>query len=162
MLNVASLKLIAEENDTAKAIFNRLADKKRSRSRINIRALKYEMLTNGQKVVEEEFLNTFKKLMDLGVGSLVVGRAGNPTRFIWNYKLKDVAMAAKSDKVAPVKTIRRPRKLESVPAIVPVQKVTMSPIKDKTPISITFNLSPDIRGEDLAALISLAKELEGK
>lgn len=154
MLNAEVIKQIAEENDTSRAIFSKLGDRQRSRARINIRALKYDLLMNGQKVVEEEFLATFKKLMDLGVGSLVVGRGGNPTRFIWNYKLKDVAKAAKSDKVV---TIRRPKKFEA--AVVPVEKVT---VKEKTPISITFNLSPNIRGEDLAALISLAKELEGK
>lgn len=150
--NTPELKTIANENDTSKAIFNELSGRQRSHARINIRSLKYDLLTKGTVIEDDKFIDTFKKLMALGIGSLVVGRAGKPTRFIWNYKLRDITGAVNTQ--PEIKVIAKPGR----PKGAPNKKKALT----TSPISITFNLSANTRTEDLAALISLAKELESK
>lgn len=149
-LNVAAVKEIANENETSRSIFNELGTRQRSRARINLRKFKYDLLTTGQPIVDEQFVETFKKLQDLGVGKIISGRLGNATRFVWNYKLRDVASAVHS-KETPIVT---KKKLTS-PASEPKKELAVG-----GQIQITFSISANTRTEDLAALISLAKELK--
>lgn len=164
MLDVTTLKAVAESNATSKAIFGELSTRQRSRHRINLRKFKYDLLTNGNKVIDEEYVETFKKLQEMGVGKLISGRHGNPSRFVWSYKLKDIAQAAQSGEAIIMpevkqKKTRKPytkRKIESKVPVETVRQVAQSTI------SLVFNFSTDTRMEDLAALVSLAKELEKK
>lgn len=144
-LNVNELRKIAGNNETSKAVFEELGTRLRSRARINIRKLKYEMLTKGKGVIEKDFMDTFIKLQQAGVGTIITGRLGNQTRFLWNYKLKDITSAV----IKPVKSMQ--------PEIRPKEVL---PSQNGGRLSITFSLSPDVRSEDLAALISLVKEME--
>jgi hypothetical protein len=152
VLNTNEIKEIANSSNTAKAIFNELGRRVRSRSRLDLRKLKYEILSSGNQVVDEEYVETFKKLQASGAGKLVSGRLGNPTRFIWNYKLKDVTNSA-----------FEPETKVNEPGIKPVRRKSKTRSKHKdlslAPITITFQLPNDIRSEDLSALMSLVKEL---
>lgn len=150
MFDIDEVKDIAERSPTSKAIFNELSTRKRSRHRINLRKFRYDLLTKGQHIEEGAYLETFKQLQSAGVGRIISGRLGKPSRFVWNYKLVEVAKAASG--AEPPQETRKPRK--KVPIIHSTKAVA--------PISITFNLSPNIRAEDLGALISLVKELESK
>lgn len=161
MLDLNTLKSIAEENATSKAVFGQLSSRVRSRGQINLRKLRYDLLTQGQRIVEEEYVEIFKKLQDLGVGKLISGRHGKPTRFMWNYKLVSIAKAAVSaEPTVIVETVKK-RAIKSLPKeILAVNESSIVEQAQRVPISITFNLSPDIRVDDLAALISLAKGLK--
>lgn len=168
MLDVVSLKAVAESNATSKAIFGELSTRQRSRHRINLRKFKYDLLTSGQRIIEDEYIETFKKLQDLGVGKLISGRHGNPSRFIWSYKLKDIAQAAANGEaiimpeISPMKKQRKQRKPYT--RRIKASNVQPEPAKQiaQSTISLVFNFSTDTRMEDLAALVSLAKELEKK
>jgi hypothetical protein len=88
-----SVGAIANETPTSKAIFKALAERQRFRRRTDLNRLHK---TLGDQITEEEFLSTFKKLQEAGIGSLIIGRKNNPNRFAWNYNLKSVANAALS------------------------------------------------------------------
>lgn len=69
----------------------------------NIDRLKNLLLAKGEKIVDKEYMETFKRLQDMDYGSIVYGRNGQPTRFIWNYNLKSVGKSAFSEEKEPVK-----------------------------------------------------------
>lgn len=97
MINNETIKQIAHENSTAKTVFQALDKRQRYRKETNLTKLEHSLLNSGEKIVSDEYFDTFKKLESLGIGSLVLGRKGKPNRFIWNYSLKDVAKAAVKD-----------------------------------------------------------------
>lgn len=152
MFNKDKLIELAGSNSTSQAIFKELGTRQRSREKLSLRKLRYDLLTKGQQVIEHDFLNTFKAMQDMGIGTIINGRLGNPTRFLWNYKVVDVA-----------KSVNIPKKIVTPVVIKKTEpKVTDGMITNKPPVSITFNLSPNIRVDDLAALLSLVKELESR
>ena len=90
-LNVA---VVAEENETAKNVFDTFANRLRFRRHTNLDRLQFDLIHKGKKIVPEEFQTLFQKLQEMGIGSIVNGRGNNPTRFVWNYNLKAVAKSA--------------------------------------------------------------------
>lgn len=144
-LNIEAVRQVAMNNVTSKAIFEELMTRERSRAQINLRKFRYDMLSKGKHVDDESFIEVFKKLHTLGIGTVVNGRNGKPTRFVWNYKLKKVAEAGTSKEHH----------------IVDIKKQAPVRTTDKM-VSITFDIPLDTRAEDLAALISLARGLETK
>jgi len=87
----ASLK---PSNPTEEVILNNLGKRERFRRETNLSAYQVNLLRKGEKIVDEQFLATWKKWESLGLGSIIYGRKGNATRFKWNYNLKWVAKAA--------------------------------------------------------------------
>lgn len=49
---------------------------------------------HGENLDSGKWLEAFKRLEDLGMGSLILGRRGKPNRFRWNYSLKAIGTAA--------------------------------------------------------------------
>lgn len=166
MFNLESLKTIANTSGTAKAVFNTLSERERYRDELNLRKFKNDLMNKGEKIVQDEFMEIFQLLQDLGVGALIIGRRGKPNRFKWNYNLKEVAKAATSSKSmqTPLKTLNevsnqpkrprgRPRKNQSLASAVSTTK------KIGQPISITISLSPNVSNTDIAALLALVNDL---
>src|SRR6185312_119444 len=85
------LNMIAKENETAKNVFEVFGARERFRRETNLQRLQRSLLENGKKVVDDEFVELFKKLQSAGIGTLVIGRGNKATRFKWHYNLKDVA-----------------------------------------------------------------------
>lgn len=83
--------LIAKETPTSAAIFKLLSKRERHRGVQDLRRLYNEMLAQGTKVNQDEFMATFKRLDKAGIGSLIIGRGRNPSRFKWNYNLRILA-----------------------------------------------------------------------
>lgn len=162
MLDQSKIKSVANSSVTSKAIFNALSERERYRDQLDLRKFKNDLMNKGEKIVQDEYLETFKMLEDLGVGSLIIGRKGKPNRFKWNYNLKDVAKASMNNQTQ-IKTIAqsvtvskrprgRPRKNQSLLNAVSVKKTN-------EPISITINLPADSNPADVAALLSLVKDM---
>lgn len=105
-LEGSKLKHIADRNDTAQLVMFSLADRKRFRSVTDIGHLKNLLIRSGEKIVNEDYMKTFKELEALGVGSIIYGRNGKSNRFEWNYSLKAIGEAAMSGKNVEVKAIK--------------------------------------------------------
>lgn len=90
-----SVKSIANSSEAAKAIFDELGSRKRYRKYTNLDQFKHLLMSKGLKVVDTEYWKTLKDMEKAGLGTIIIGRRGNPDRFIWNYNLKSVAQAAK-------------------------------------------------------------------
>lgn len=90
VLNGERLKSIAHANSTAEVVATALALRQRQRTETNVKAMWSSLLRNKEKVVQKEFFQFWKNLEAEGLGSLIVGRRGKHTRFIWNYSLKNV------------------------------------------------------------------------
>jgi hypothetical protein len=97
MLDQVKVKELAQTSDTTKTVFNALAKRERFRSSTDLAKFHRALLGEGARIVPVEFLELFKRLHDMKVGTLVFGRRGKPNRFIWNYNFKEVAKAATSD-----------------------------------------------------------------
>lgn len=95
-----ALQAIVNENETSKALFKMLESRERSRSVTDVRQIFYQLSETNPKISADELIATFKKLEDLGMGSIIHGRDSNPTRFKWNYSLKDIAQKANGKEVA--------------------------------------------------------------
>lgn len=157
MFNQEEIKSIANQSPTSKIVFNNLSKRLRFRRGTNLSKFHVQLINAGEKIVEDEYMDTFKKLQTLGVGSLIFGRGGKPNRFKWNYNLKDVAKAAFSaQKVEMVELQRKPGRPVKV-----VEKRAISPKVDTKPskVSITLEISSNSRPEDITALLDLAKQL---
>lgn len=94
MFTQKEIKSIANGSETAKTVFDVLSKRRRFRRQTNLNKLQQMLMDQGCLIVEDDYINLFKELETKGVGSLIVGRKGNPNRFKWNYSLKSVAKAA--------------------------------------------------------------------
>lgn len=92
------LKDIVNASDTAKAMFKSFANRERFRRHTDIPYFVRTLEAEGIKVKQDDLLIAFKRMSDLGLGTLVYGRGKAPSRFIWNYNLKDIAKAAQGKK----------------------------------------------------------------
>lgn len=85
---------VALSSDTALGIFDDCSKRKRMRWETDLGRYAVKLAKKGVKVVQEPYMQTWKDLEDFGVGVIVHGRNGNPTRFRWHYSLKDIGEAA--------------------------------------------------------------------
>lgn len=92
---------------------------------------------------EDDFMSVFKAMQAQGLGSMVIGRNGNPNRFVWKYTLKETAEKFK---------------LSTIPAVSQV-KATRAPRRPRLS-QIVINLDPNTPKIELEALIKLAKGLD--
>lgn len=112
--NKETVKTVFESNHTAGTIRDVLSKRIRFRHQTNLNKFRNDLLSAGHKIVEKEYIETFQKLDQLGVGSLIIGRRGKPNRFLWNYNLKDVAKSAKAISTPPSSPIA---KIETKPQV---------------------------------------------
>jgi hypothetical protein len=99
-LNTEVIKSIATETPTAVNLFENFAGRQRHRQETNIGRYRMALIREGVKIADEEYIEVWKKLQDAGVGTLIIGRHGNPDRFKWNYSVKDVGRIAKGEEVS--------------------------------------------------------------
>ena len=89
-----SIQQIANQNEAAKVVFSALGERQRFRRQTDLRRLMNNIMSGGQRLVEDDFMDVFKSLERAGVGSIIHRRGNHPPRFKWYYNLKDVAKAA--------------------------------------------------------------------
>lgn len=93
----SSLKQVAQLNDASVALFTEFAERKRFRRNVNLKRLRRELSQKFGDINSQQLLETFKQMQNLGLGSIIYGRGGKSTQFLWNFDLKDVAKAAKGE-----------------------------------------------------------------
>lgn len=91
-----------QNNPVAKLVFDVLAERQRHRQRTDLNNLFRAMRRDNPDLSEKEYLEVFKTLQANGAGSLIIGRRGNPNRFIWKYNLKDLAEKVQINGLNPV------------------------------------------------------------
>lgn len=137
-LDGSKLKAIAHSTPTAEITVTSLALRERLRHSSDIQRTKSQLIRDGEKIVDADYMKLWKDLQDAGIGSIIYGRKGRPDRFEWHYSLKSVAKAAlegtneQVSKLAgvranvqrkkPVKVIRRPQKVVAPVAAKPTPK----------------------------------------
>lgn len=86
---------LASLSKTAEILVNDLSTRERFRARSDLRKMLKALEEKNKSVNKDDFMAVFHALQKMGFGSLVIGRGTNPTRFVWNYNLKDIGLAAK-------------------------------------------------------------------
>lgn len=94
-LDGLALNQTATATPTAQEVTLYLGTRQRMRSALtDLDATEKKLLRMGKKIVHAEYTKYWEALQAQGVGSIVHGRGGNPTRFVWSYSLREVAKAA--------------------------------------------------------------------
>jgi len=106
ILDGNKIKQITNATPTAEVTMMSLALRQRMRPYSNLRQAKMQLIREGAKVVDKEFVQFWKELEDADVGSLVYGKTGQPEKFQWYYNLKTIARAAIEGK--PINTEKLP------------------------------------------------------
>lgn len=152
------------ESHAAKTIFKVFGKRQRFRRHTNLDLFFKVIQQEDPTINEREFLSVFKGLQDQGAGSLVIGRKDNPTRFVWNYNLKEVANVAKRGRglqgLDPL-----PKRSRYVPTLVNSDRPVVIPMEPKKQnsvgggVNITIQFPEGTRAEDMKALLELAASL---
>ena len=95
------LKEIALKSKTAEIAAYALYMRRRLTRDTDIPRLKYDLIKDGHKVINEDFDQLWDDLQRAGMGVLVHGRNGQPNRFEWFYNMRLVAQAALDGKDYP-------------------------------------------------------------
>lgn len=165
-LNGKQLHEISQKSHSAEVTLLSLAMRDRARSFSDINRTKAKLVKDGEKIVNEDYMQFWKDLQTAGVGSIVYGRKGNPNKFVWHFSLKSVAQVALdgNDKAVdarkPATTIvaKKPkvilRKQQPVKQAAPVtaasDKVIYVPLRKDFDIAI--KIPGNISKEELATL----------
>ncbi len=140
----AALQAEAEKSHEFKTLAHYGAQRDRNREVTDVEQMRKGLIEKHQEELDaDKWLEAFHTLEDLGMGSLIHGRNGTPTRFRWNYSLKAIGAAALSGEALTVYRITPKQKggrvindySNSRPTLVDV-KVNHRPVKDK-PVTST-------------------------
>lgn len=93
-LDGAKLKQVGHASHTAEVTITALALRERLRHFSDITRTRNQLIRQGERVVDEDYMAFWKGLQDAGVGTIIFGRKGKPDRFQWHYSMKKVAQAA--------------------------------------------------------------------
>jgi hypothetical protein len=93
ILNGAKLHAITTATSTAEVLMQALNQRERNREFIDINRFKMTLRRNGAKLVDKDLIAFWKDLEKEGMGSIIQGRNGKPTRFELHYSLKSIAKA---------------------------------------------------------------------
>jgi hypothetical protein len=95
------LKSIAHENQNSEVIFKYLRERQRTRPVMDLRQVLYKICNEtGDLLKMEDVMHTFRRLQDIGVGSIIIGRGSRPNRFKWNYSIQQISKLAGEDRRA--------------------------------------------------------------
>lgn len=102
------LKRLYRGNSTARLLFDYLASRSKNRESSNFNRTMTVLSDDGMAPTRAGMREVFRNLEKLGVGRFVVGRRGQPTRFIWTTPLTEVGITAQIPaKKIKVKASRR-------------------------------------------------------
>lgn len=91
ILDGARLKAIGHKSPTAIVTVNSLKQRERLRHSSDISRTRSELARQGKKIVETDYMQFWKDLAAVGVGSIRYGRKNKPDQFDWHYSLKEIA-----------------------------------------------------------------------
>ncbi len=131
------LKELYRQNPVARVMLEEFASRERDRSVTRVDRLLH--LSVGNRAVDaHEIRDVFKKLEELGCGSLVIGRRGHPTRFEWRLGLVGVGRTAVGEDV-PLDVVSPPAEA------LPVDHWALDDSADDGLNAYTFPLRPTLR-----------------
>lgn len=129
--------------NASKIVMDYLNNRQRGAARTDL-SNAYRIVRRAHPEIEEQdFMSVFKSMQSLGLGSMIIGRNGNPNRFVWKYTLKEAVEKFQA----------------SIPAK-DVPKVIRRAKKTVMPQQIVINLNPETPKIELEALLSLVKSLD--
>lgn len=159
-------------NQVEQSVFKMLANRQRLSKKTDIPQFTKYLKHVEPNASEKDVLEVFKKLQEEGYGSVIIGRGDKPTRFIWDYNLKDVAQKVLGNEVEvmpldaskrSVKT-RKTRADKGMPRTKKPRKIAIrkpSELKQVQPvISINLKLGEGTSVKDIQALLELANSLK--
>lgn len=164
-------------NQLEKTVFEMLADRQRINNKTNLDQFFVYLRNRVPNASDSDLMSVFKSLEELGYGSIVYGRGNNPTRFLWNYNLSDVARKELGEDVeirpftkrAPIKkkkvfTRKIAKKIKPIKFSKKQETAKPTAQVDSTipVVSINLQLGKDISPKDIQALIELANSLKSK
>lgn len=131
-LNGKQLKEITHKSRTAEVTMTALAMRERMRTFSDIPRTRAKLVKEGEKIVEQDYMQFWKDLQTAGVGVIVYGSKNRPDRFEWHFSLKQVAKASlegvdqKTDVVSKPSTIlNRPKVIRRHSEDKPAQQASM-------------------------------------
>lgn len=167
-LDGSYLQTIAQSSETARAVLKSLAGRERLRHDSDLARTKAQLLAEGTKVVDSEYMQLWRDLQAANVGSIVYGRRGNPSRFKWHYSLKTVAdtaltgrnlQAKRLDPNQPVsRAVVTPKAAEKA---IPLSKPTKSGVRESIDDSepTVSERGGGISEEDVGMLVKIIVKL---
>jgi hypothetical protein len=94
-LDGKALRAEAEKSHEFLTLLIHGANRHRNREVTDIEQMRNAIVTKyKEELGYDAWVAAFKKLEDMGMGALIMGRRGNPNRFRWNYSLKTIGTAA--------------------------------------------------------------------
>ncbi len=118
-LNVTKLTEVAKASHTAQVVLIELGLRDRLRHTTDLGRFRNKLLQAKERIIETDYMQTFKDLESLGIGSISYGRGKNPTKFIWNYNLREIGKLATEGRTT---TTEIPKKIEAAP-VVPTREI---------------------------------------
>jgi len=151
-------------NQVETTIYKYLSARQRVNRETNVTRLSSMITHTNPDLSEDAVLGFFRKLQDEGKGSLIIGRKDNPTRFLWDYNLKEVALKALGEPVKEVKAITKPQKKRGPkPGSKRLKAKSTSETTKPTEVVPVVTLNFELKGanpKDIQALIELANGLK--
>jgi hypothetical protein len=89
------LQELFQQNESAKAIFNDFADRKRNQQTTKLDQLLKRL--EDQRITRAAAIQVFRTLQEIGCGQFIEGRKGHPTRFEWQDDLLTVGRVARGE-----------------------------------------------------------------
>lgn len=146
-LDGQKVKEVSEANATAKSVRNYLAERERNTPVTDLPRTKMEILRAGGTILEEDFVEYWKALDRLGVGTYFKGRGINKDTFTWKYSLKIVAQVAVSGQTVNLEKHLQKHKptapKSATPKLALVKKDTPAPRKTTVLKTVHVYLRPD-------------------
>lgn len=178
-LNREVIKTLSNASTTATSAMLLLALRERNKPYTPLAVMKDQLIKMGEKVVDADYKQFWKDLEAAGVGSLILGRKGNPDRFQWNYSLKDVARSVVDDKGEAIKAFASKKPAKRVrlaskasrparkaptpkPVLPPTPKATASVvylIPVRKDVTLKVALPSDLTPSELAGICSAFKAI---
>ena len=89
-----SLKEIYRSNAVARAFLDHAARRSYDQQETKVDRALINMTEDGHQFDRKDIVDLFKRFETLGYGNFVIGRRGQPSRFIWNISLISAGKAA--------------------------------------------------------------------
>ncbi len=134
-INGKKLNEIFNATPTSRAVLKYLLNRDRDRTFIDIRRLHLKIVQE-HRIVEQDWDQLWTDLMKNKVGSFVVGRRKQPSRFILDYSLKKFAEAAKEGRDLEIQRVSK--------RIIPADSLAKKPDAQAPVASVATQTAQDV------------------
>lgn len=166
-------------NQISNTIVEMLAQRQRVNKSTDLEQLTRSLSSKHPGILLEDVIQVFKQFAQDGAGSLVRRRGNNPTRFLWNYNLKEYAekamgkrqdvsglselgRALRPHELETKRSVGRPKGSKNKTSKIEFQMPKESMIETKPLVTINFELPKGTTAKDIAAVLDLLKETKLK